>query len=94
MGGMSERPRISLKTLLLFTAALPIWAFLAFAVPQSTGWGSSSVRFVAAPLALLGTTIAIHRLVRHVRDAWAVSMFCAAIVVLGSLAIVSFVANR
>jgi heme O synthase-like polyprenyltransferase len=80
-----ERPRLSLMELLLVAAAMPIWLFLFVTVPQSTGWGGSAFRFVAAPLVLSGITVAIHRLVRNARAAWALSMFIAGIIAMGSL---------
>lgn len=89
-----ERPRLSLTTLLLVTAALPMWLFLFVSVPQSTGWGGGAFRFVAAPLVLLGITVAVHRLVRNSRAAWALSMFVAGIITMGSLVLVAWLADR
>lgn len=86
--------RVSLSSLLLLFAAAPIWVFLMVAVPQSTGWGGSRMRFVIAPLVLTGITVVVYRLVRGYRDAWAMSAFAAAVISFGSLSLAAWMSNR
>ena len=88
-----QRYQISLMSFLLLSGAIPVWLSLAVMVPQSTGWGGSPVRFVAAPLALGGITVAIHRLLRHYRDAWAISALLAAVVALSSLSAAAWMSS-
>ena len=80
-----ERYQISLMSFLLLGGAMPIWIWLAVAIPQSTGWGGSPIRFVIAPLVLVAMTVAIHRLLRQYRDAWAISALLAAVIARSSL---------
>ena len=86
--------RFSLSSLLLLFAAAPIWVCLIVAVPQSTGWGGSPMRFVMAPLVLTGITVVIYRLVRGHRNAWAMSAFAAAVISLGSLSLAAWMSDR
>jgi hypothetical protein len=82
-----KRRQVNLATILLLGAALPIWLFLFVTVPFSTGWGASDFRFLAAPLVLVGTTFAVHRLVRRLPNAWGLAMLLAAVIALASLSI-------
>jgi len=88
-----DNRRFSLSSLLLSCAGVPIWVYLIVAVPQSAGWGGSPMRFVMAPLVLTGITVAVHRLVRGYRNAWAMSAFAAAVVSLGSLSLAAWVSG-
>ncbi len=80
-----DRWQISLVSLLLLSAALPIWMFLFVVVPP--GIGSGAYSFLVAPMVLGGITVAIHRLFRGRRDAWAFSALLAAVIAYGSLSI-------
>ena len=84
LNGM-QRYQISLMSVLLLGGGLPFWLFLIVAVPYSTGWGGSPVRFVAAPLVLSGVTVAVHRLFAKHRDGWAIAVLLAGIIALSSL---------
>ena len=70
-----------------------MWLFLLVTVPQSTGFGDG-FSLVAAPLVLAGITVALHRLFRRVRDAWALSMFVAGIIAIGSLVVAAWLVSR
>ena len=87
------RPQFSLMTMLLLSAAIPIWLFLIVALPESPGFGGSPSRFIMAPLVLGGITVAIHRLLRGHRNAWALSSLLAAVIALGSLNFAAWVAR-
>jgi len=80
-----ERHQISVMSVLLLGCGLPIWIALALAVPQSTGWGGSPMRFVIAPLVLAGMTLALHRLFSKHRDGWAIAILLAGVIAWCSL---------
>jgi hypothetical protein len=86
------RPQISLASLLLFAAAMPIWLFVWAAVATSTGFGGGGTRFVMAPVVLCGITAAIQRLLRGYRNAWALSALLAGMVAFASLSLAAWVA--
>jgi len=88
-----KKYQTSLMSFLLLCGALPIWLFLIVAVPQSTGWGGSPVRFVAAPLVLSVMTVAIRRLFGNHRDAWAISVLLAAVIALSSLSAAAWISK-
>jgi membrane protease YdiL (CAAX protease family) len=88
-----NRFQLSLSSLLLLCAAVPIWLFLIVAVPRSSGWGGSSARFFMAPIVLTGITVAVHRLVRGHRNAWALSALVAAVISLGSLTLAAWMSD-
>jgi hypothetical protein len=83
--GCIMRTQINLATLLLFAAALPMWLYVAIAVTSSPGFGGSSLRYVAAPLALLGITVAVHRLICGNQYAWGLSTIIAPLITWGTL---------
>ena len=85
---------VSLSSLLLLFAAAPIWVSLIVAVPQSSGWGGSPMRFMMAPLVLIGITAAVYRLVRGHQNAWAMSALAAAVISLGSLSLAAWISVR
>ncbi len=88
-----ERPRFNLATFLLLSAAIPIWVFLAVAVPVSTGWGGNPFRFVAAPLVLCGMTVAIQRLLRDRANSWPISVLAAGFIAIASLSIAAWLSS-
>ena len=88
-----DKFQLSLSSLLLVCAAVPIWLFLIVVVPQSPGWGGSSSRFFMAPFVLIGITAAVHRLLRGRRDAWALSALVAAVISLGSLSLAAWISG-
>lgn len=67
------RLQLSVAALLLWAPVLPSWLYVTSVVGSGTGWGNEPVRFVFIPLALAGIAIALHRLLRGVPNAWAVS---------------------
>ena len=91
--GCMDRPQISVLTLLLLVAALPIWLALVVVVPLSPGFGGGPFRFVVAPLVLGGITVAIHRLVSRFRSAWGLSALTAAVIALGSLSVAAWLTS-
>ena len=83
-----ERPQISLTTVLLLGAGLPIWLFLIIVL------AGSQIGPLMGPFVLVGITLAIHRLVRRRQDAWGLSILLAGIIALGSLRIVAWWAEH
>ncbi len=72
--------RISLASLLLLTAAVPLWIVIAYMVATSPGFGGGVTRFVIPPIGLLIATAALYRLFRSMRDALALAaLFAGAI---------------
>jgi len=80
-----EKYQIRLMSFLLLAAGLPFWLFLRLVVMQGPGWGNNPVQYVIAPLVLSGITVAIHRLLRKHKDAWAISFLLAGVIALSSL---------
>jgi hypothetical protein len=77
--------RFDLATLLLLSAALPIWIFLIFAVSSSPNMGP--LRFIGAPVVLCGITVAIQRLLVGRRNSWSIAAFAAGVIVLTSISV-------
>ena len=83
---MSEK-QFTFASLLLFLAAIPIWVSLTHIVITRTGFGSGLHRYYLAPLILVIASVAIYRLIRNVKHAWALSMLLAGIVLHGAVAV-------
>ena len=79
--------RFRLRTLLLVLAAVPIWVYLIVMVPLGTGFGSGSMRYVIAPIVLVGIAAAGFWLLRSFRDGLAWSVLLSPVIALGSLLI-------
>ncbi len=88
-----RKQRFGLASLLLITAAAPIWIFLCVALPQGTGLGGSPTRFLIPPIALSGIAIAKHRLFRGKSNSIAISVLLSPIVAFSALMIASFLAG-
>ena len=56
--------RLSLASLLLFSAAIPIWISVTYIVITSPGFGGGLHRYFLAPLVLSIASVAIYRLIR------------------------------
>lgn len=76
--------RLSLASLLLFSAAIPIWISLTYIVITSPGFGGGIHCYYLAPLVLVIASAAIYRLIRGARHAFALSIFLAGIVLHGA----------
>ena len=88
-----EPKQISLASVLLFTAAAPIWIFLTVMVAGSPGfvWNDTPVRWIFAPAILLVATLAIHRLLPKCPGRLALAAFLAGItLVIAILAVATF----
>jgi hypothetical protein len=83
------RPQFSLATLLLLTAALPMWALVIVIGFQSRTISAGTALFV-----LCGITVATQRLVRQLRDGWALATLIAGMIALGTLSIAWWFAQR
>jgi hypothetical protein len=81
--------RLSLASLLLFSAAIPIWISLTYIVITSPGFGGGLHRYYLAPLVLAIASVAIYRLIRGARHAIALSIFLAGIILHGALVAVA-----
>lgn len=88
-----QRRQLSLMSILILSAAAPIWLLLIVIVPQSTAWGGGITRYFVAPFVLTGITIAVHWLLRGRRDAWAIAALAAALIALGTLSVAAWLAN-
>jgi len=84
--------RLSLASLLLFSAAIPIWISLTYIVITSPGFGGGVHRYYLAPLVLVIASVAIYRLIRGVRHACALSILLSGIVLHGALVAVAILA--
>lgn len=85
--------QISLTSLLLLLAAVPLWLAMIVLLPMSPGFGGGLFRFAVTPLVLAGVTWALHRLLRSWRDGWAISALLAAIICFGTLSLVASIAD-
>jgi hypothetical protein len=72
-------PRVTLAEFLLWAPVAPIWLYVTFVVGSSNGLGGGPVGYVVAPLSLFGIAMALHRLVRGWRSAWALCALAAPI---------------
>lgn len=81
--------RVSLASLLLFSTAIPIWISLAYIVITSPGFGGGHYRYYVAPLVLVIASVAIHRLIRGARNAIALSVLLAGIILHGAVMVVA-----
>jgi hypothetical protein len=93
-GSVTEPPpdtacHVRLMPVALLSGGLPIWLFLIVTVPQSPDMGGIPIKFVVAPLVLIGTTVAVRTLLGRYRDAWALSVLLAAVTALILLSIVA-----
>lgn len=88
-----QKPKVALSTLWLLFMASPLWLVLIVVVPNSNGWGNGLDRFVMAPLILLGITVAIQRLLRGYKDAWALSALLAGIIAFAALSLAARMAS-
>jgi hypothetical protein len=71
-----QRWQFSLTSLLLIVTACPIWFWLVIFLPESP-----NINFLLPPLVLCGVTVALQRLIRPHRDAWAISVLLAGLIV-------------
>lgn len=81
--------RLSLASLLLFTAAIPIWISLTYIVITSPGFGGGIHRYYLAPLVLVIASLAIYRLIRGASNACALSTLLSSVVLHGALVAVA-----
>lgn len=90
-----QRPptfQIRLASLLLWSAAIPLWVFLIVGVGNSTGFGS--LGFVVAPFALVVATAALFLLLRGTKDGLAMSVFVAAAILLSALIVATIISRH
>jgi hypothetical protein len=80
-----RRWQFSLTSMLLVVTAFPLWVLLIIFLPESP-----HVHFLLPPFVLCGVTAAVQRLVRRHRDAWAISVLLAGLVVMGFLISAAF----
>jgi len=88
-----HQPKFSLASVPLLVTAAPLWGIVIVFASQSTGFGSSTSRFVTAPVVLCTITVAIHRLIRRQPNAWAKSILAAGVIAFGSLAMATWFAS-
>ncbi len=88
-----SKHQLNLFSMLLLSAAAPIWIFLCVALPDSPGFGGSPTRYFIPPFALTGITFVIHRLLRGKPNSIALSVFLAPIIALSALITASFLAG-
>ena len=77
--------RLSLASLLLFSAAIPIWISLTYIVMTSRQFGRGVHRYYLAPLVLVIASVAIYRLIRGAPNAFALSTLLSGIILHGAL---------
>ncbi|MCI0331848.1 MAG: hypothetical protein L0228_01320 [Planctomycetes bacterium] len=71
-----RRWQFSLTSMLLIVTACPIWVLLIIFLPENP-----NIHFLLPPFVLCGVTVAVQRLVRRHRDAWAISVLFAGLIV-------------
>ena len=83
--------QINLASLLLFSAAAPLWVYLTVIVAggHGFGWNGSLLRWIFAPAILLMATGAIHRLLPKNRNRLALAALLAGVIPLGIFLIVA-----
>ncbi len=77
--------RLSLASLLLFSAAIPIWISLTYIVMTSPQFGRGVHRYCLAPLILVIASIAIYQLIRGAPNACARSTLLSGIILHGAV---------
>jgi hypothetical protein len=77
--------QFDLLSLILVSAACPVWIWLIVTLPQSPGFGGSPTRFAITPIVLTGFTIAVHRIIRNSRRAWPLSILTAPLIAIVAL---------
>lgn len=87
--GYNSSMQFRLPTMLLVSAAAPIWVYLIVMVSQSTGFGPwGPWRVLIAPSVLIGITAACFWLLRNNRNGLAWSVFLSPVIAVGSLLVV------
>ena len=89
-----NRRQLSLTSLLLLLAALPLWIAMIVLLPTYPGYGGSPSRFFIAPIVLGGMTCALHRLFRRLQDGWAIAALLSPTICFGTLLVVAWIASR
>jgi hypothetical protein len=86
--------QFSLRSLLPYSAAAPLWAVVCLATFGAPGYGGSPLRYMAGPVALVGITLALARGLRGRRDAWALAALLAGVIALAALSFAAAMSLR
>ena len=82
---MVKNFQVQLASFLLLCAAAPFWIWTTVIVSHIDVWGAGVLRYSIPPIVLVGVTAAVHRLLREIAHAWAISALTAGLVCIGAL---------
>jgi hypothetical protein len=82
--------RFNIVGVSLVALAVPFWVLICVEAAMSTGFGAGNARYFIPPFVLCGLTLAIHRLVRPLKNSWPLSILFAGV---GALAVLMWAAG-
>ena len=88
------RSQFTLAAFLLWSATIPVWLCVVAMLGFGPGWGAIPGAYGVVPVALLGITVALHRILRGRPNAWAIAALLAPLIAVSSIAVVAVLVHR